>query len=175
MEEVQIVVRRGLASLEKEIRKKHKITGTRVDCRIEDDEIIFIFSAGNEQMPSNIAKHKKGSKSRPVNRAGVMHPTSTATISIKKRRKKVKRRRMRTRSWKVIASFTNSFGQKARVYEPFVEVLQNEGLSQREQKMAVEKILRSNKNNPTEDSVDYFLNNTLEYLKSIENNRRTKS
>jgi len=61
---------------------------------------------------------------------------------------------------------TNSRGQHRTIYKPFVDALRESNLSYEAQKAAVEKILKSNKNRPSETSIQYFLENTLEYLKS---------
>lgn len=72
---------------------------------------------------------------------------------------------MKTRGWESIARITNSRGQKCTIYRPFVEALNNSELTNEEQKRLVEKILRSNRNRPSEGSIQYFLENTLEYLR----------
>jgi hypothetical protein len=71
---------------------------------------------------------------------------------------------MKTRGWDVVARITNSKGQYCAIYKPLVEALQNPKLTIEEQKKAVEGILKSNRNRPTETSIQYFLENTLEYL-----------
>ena len=71
---------------------------------------------------------------------------------------------MKTRGWEVVARFTNSKGQYCAVYKPFVEALQDPKLTFDERKKVVERILRSNRNRPSETSIQYFLENTLEYL-----------
>ena len=73
---------------------------------------------------------------------------------------------MKTREWE-IGRITNSKGQKCSIYKPFVDALQNPNLTNEEQKKVVEEILRSNRNRPSETSIQYFLENTLEYLKEI--------
>ena len=72
---------------------------------------------------------------------------------------------MKTRGWEVVARITNSKGQNCAIYKPFVDALQNQKLPIDEQKKLVEGILRSNRNRPSETSIQYFLENTLEYLK----------
>jgi hypothetical protein len=74
---------------------------------------------------------------------------------------------MKTRGWQIVARITNSKGQKCTIYKPFVDALQDPKLAIEEQKKLVEKILRSNRNRPSEASIQYFLENTLEYLNSI--------
>lgn len=65
----------------------------------------------------------------------------------------------------MVARITNSKGQKCTIYEPFVDALSNPKLTSQEQKRIVEQLLKSNRNRPSEDSIQYFLENTLEYLR----------
>jgi hypothetical protein len=71
---------------------------------------------------------------------------------------------MKTRGWAVVGRITNTKGQKCTIYEPFVNALKI-AIPETEQKLAVAKILKSNGNRPSEPSIRYFLENTLEYLK----------
>ena len=72
---------------------------------------------------------------------------------------------MKTRGWAVVGRITNSKGQKCSIYKPFVDALQSQKLTIEEQKKKVESILKANRNKPSEESIQYFLENTLEYLK----------
>lgn len=72
---------------------------------------------------------------------------------------------MKTRGWEVVGKMTNSRGLTAVIYKPFVEALKAGDLTPAEQRTVVARILRSNGNHPEDASVDYFLNNTLEYLR----------
>lgn len=83
----------------------------------------------------------------------------------KPRRRRGKRNRIKTRGWNVIAKITNSKGLKANIYEPFVKALEGKELSKTEQRKIVKDIIISNGNDPKSESVDYMLENTLEYLK----------
>jgi hypothetical protein len=78
---------------------------------------------------------------------------------------------MKTRGWQVVARTTNSKGQKCSIYKPFVDALKNTELPLDERKKIVEGILRSNRNRPSEESIQYFLENTLEYLKKPPENQ----
>ena len=98
-----------------------------------------------------------------VERADDLHPSKNPH---RKRRAHRRRNRMRTRGWDIIARITNSKGQHCAIYKPFVEALQKPNLTIGEQKRLVEGILRSNRNKPSEVSVQYFLENTIEYLQS---------
>jgi hypothetical protein len=80
------------------------------------------------------------------------------------RRSRRRRNRVKTRGWKVLAKIVNSKGLLANVYEPFVLALKNSQVSRSEQKKIVRQIILQNGNNPTDESVEYFLTNTLEYL-----------
>lgn len=75
---------------------------------------------------------------------------------------------MKTRGWEVIDRMTNSKGQKCAIYKPFVDAIQNPSLSREGQREVVKKILRKNRNRPSETSIQYFLENTLEYLEKKE-------
>lgn len=71
---------------------------------------------------------------------------------------------MKTKGWEVVARITNSKGQYCAIYKPFVEALQDPKLTIEEQKKIVEAVLKTNRNRPAEASIQYFLDNTLEYL-----------
>jgi len=71
---------------------------------------------------------------------------------------------MKTRGWDVVAKFVNSRGQSCTIYRPFYDTLSSRKFKPREAYSAVRDILVSNGNNPKPSSVEYFLNNTLEYV-----------
>jgi len=71
---------------------------------------------------------------------------------------------MKTRGWEVLDRIVNSKGQKCAIYKPFVDALR-QPMEAGDQRVTVAKILKSNDNRPTETSISYFLENTLEYLK----------
>ena len=64
-----------------------------------------------------------------------------------------------------MATVTNSLGQRVRIYSVFTEALKDKQLSRTEQRKVVENLMRANGNVPTRDQVDYFLGNTLEFLR----------
>lgn len=72
---------------------------------------------------------------------------------------------MKTRGWNIISKMTNSRGQTTTIYEPFVLALRDSKLSKSEQRKRVVGILRANGNRPGPVSIEYYLSNTLEYLK----------
>ena len=94
-------------------------------------------------------------------------PETESTVEQKKSRSRKrlrKRNRIKTRGWKVLGQITNSRGLKANVYEPFVEALRDLEITRSEQKKIVRQIMIGNGNNPTDESVEYHLDNTLEFI-----------
>ena len=64
----------------------------------------------------------------------------------------------------MIAKITNSNGLVANIYEPLMKALEGREITKSEQRKIVRQLLIANGNNPSEESVDYFMSNTLEYL-----------
>jgi hypothetical protein len=91
-------------------------------------------------------------------------PVQTATRPQRARRRRRRRNRIKTRGWKVVAKIRNSKGLVANVYEPMVQALEGRQVVRSEQRRVVRQLIVSNGNDPSEESVDYFLDNTLEYL-----------
>lgn len=86
----------------------------------------------------------------------------------RQRRHRKRRNRVKTRGWKVVSSISLPNGMKSKIYEPFVIALKDDQLSRYAQKKVVKDIIIANGNSsPTEGSIDYFLENTLAYLKSM--------
>jgi hypothetical protein len=144
-EEVMTVVKIPIAEIEETVRAKHVLPKLLVDVRVEEDVLVLCFSDESKseedsQLPNS-----------PVR---------------KRRRTHRRRNRMKTRGWETVARITNSKGQKCTVYKPFVDALRDPKLTAEEQEAAVMRILKSNRNKPSETSVQYFLQNTLEYLHS---------
>jgi len=144
--EVFTVVKVPLSEIEESIRLKHKLPEVLTDVQVEGDSLVLYFRDKPSGGYAQESLETSGSRAK------------------KKRRVHRKRNRMRTRGWDIVARITNSKGQKCAIYEPFVNAL-NIPLPEAEQKLAVAKILRSNGNRPSETSIQYFLENTLEYLK----------
>jgi hypothetical protein len=144
--EVFTIVKVPLSEIEESIRLKHKLPEVLTDVQVEGDSLVLYFR--DKPSAGYVQESIETSRSRAK----------------KKRRVHRKRNRMRTRGWDIVARITNSKGQKCAIYKPFVNVL-NVPLPEAEQKLAVAKILRSNGNRPSETSIQYFLENTLEYLK----------
>jgi hypothetical protein len=146
-EEVLTLVKIPVKEIEEWIRSKHLLPRDLVDCRIEEDSLLLYFSEES-------ALEMKENSSLPE-------------VTTRRRRKaRRKRNRMRTRGWEVVARIENSKGQRCSVYRPFVDALHDSELTPEEQRASVEKILRSNRNRPSNSSVQYFLENTLEYLQN---------
>ena len=146
-EEVITIVKIPIAEIEQTVRAKHVLPKLLVDARIEEDTLILCFSE----------------ESKSECREALL---SQDNLAHKRRRAHRKRNRMKTRGWEIVDRITNSKGQKCAIYKPFVDALSKPDLTIEEQKAAVTKILRSNRNRPSEESVRYFLENTLEYSQS---------
>lgn len=147
-EEMQIILKKPLTEIENELKKKHNIIAKCSNVKIEDESLIFTFEF-DDTSDIPILDDRKSMKHRTKNR--------------------LKRNRMKTRGWKIVAKFKNSLGQTVNIYEPFAEALKNKELSRSEQVRATKKILESNENSPSRSSIQYFLDNTLEYLKNSGN------
>jgi len=145
-EQVITLVKIPIKEIEEWIRTKHILPTVLSDFRLEESNLVLYFH--EEEMPEKVIE---GTSPKPRSR---------------QRRARKKRNRMKTRGWQVVARITNSKGQKCAIYKPFVDALQDPKLAVEEQKKVVERILRSNRNRPSEATIHYFLENTLEYLKS---------
>ncbi|MGA3290870.1 MAG: hypothetical protein ABSD42_11600 [Candidatus Bathyarchaeia archaeon] len=149
-EEVLTIVKIPLSEIEESIREKHTLPSKLTDVHIEGDNLVLSFT---EEEPDTLEREEK----QPV--------SPIIQDSQRKRRPRKKRNRMKTRGWNVAARITNSRGQKCTIYKPFVDALQDSKLSLEEQRKKVEEIIRANRNKPSEESINYFLENTLEYLR----------
>jgi hypothetical protein len=150
-EEVLTVVKIPLSEIEESLREKHTLPSKLADAHIEGEHLVLSFTDEGQNVSEKEEKHSI----LPI-----------IQNHQRKRRLRKKRNRMKTRGWAVVGRITNSKGQKCSIYKPFVEALQNQQLAVEEQRRKVESILKSNKNRPSEESVQYFLDNTLEYLKA---------
>jgi hypothetical protein len=145
-EEVFTMVRVPVKEIEESLRAKHALPRLLSEVRVDGDTLVFYFSGEVEPIAAiDHASHLIGNRRR--------------------RRARRKRNRMKTRGWDVVGRMTNSKGQQCTIYKPFVYALRAPNLSYEAQKAAVEKILKSNRNKPSEASIQYFLENTLEFLK----------
>jgi len=143
-EEVLTVVKIPISDIEQTIRVNHVLPKLLVEVRIDEGTLILSFS--DEPKAEEDFDSFDG-------------------VSRKRRRAHRRRNRMKTRNWEIVARITNSKGQKCSIYRPFVDALRDSSLGVEEQKAIVARILRSNRNKPSEESVRYFLENTLEYLR----------
>jgi len=146
-EEVLTLVKIPITEIEKSLRAKHILPRALIDFRIDGDTLILSFK--NEQ-----ESRKEGTL------------FSSYNVIRRKRRAHRRRNRMKTRGWEKVASFVNSRGQSCTIYKPFVDALRTPGLALEEQKALVTRILKSNRNKPSTTSIQYFLENTLEYLRN---------
>jgi hypothetical protein len=152
-EEIRTIVKIPLSEIAESIKEKHNLTSKLKDAQIEGDSLLLHFVEEEQEAEQEILQVLPNiQKSRR-----------------KRRRPRKKRNRMKTRGWQVVARITNSKGQKCSIYKPFVDAFENQQLTAEEQRKKVESILRANKNKPSEGSIQYFLENTLEYLQKRTN------
>jgi hypothetical protein len=154
-DQVRIVVRRSIAGLEEEIRRRHAISSKLLEVSIEKDAVLFTFAKGQ---PSDVAPMKRPKSSYPD---GIRIETQQEG---RRRRKRRVRNRIKTKGWDVLAKIINSRGQTCTIYRPIYEALHQEGLNKRDSYAVVRRILVANGNDPSPSSVEYFLENTLEYI-----------
>lgn len=148
-EEILTIVRIPLSEIAESIKEKHVLPPKLTNARIEEDNLVLSFT---EEGQETIETGETAFSTAAKNPHG-------------KRRVGKKKNRMKTRGWTVVARMTNSKGQKCSIYKPFVDALQNQQFTAEEQRKKVESILRANRNRPSAESIEYFLGNTLEYLK----------
>ena len=148
-EEVLTLVKIPLSQIEQSVRSKHTLPDALVDVRLEADSLVLYFAE----------------KPKAETVAAYAQDSSIINVKRKKRRARRKRNRMKTRGWEIVSSMVNSKGQTCAIYKPFVEALK-QPMPPADQKLIVAKILRSNGNRPSETSIAYFLENTLEYLRA---------
>jgi len=147
-EEVLTLVKIPITEIEEWIRAKHVLPKFLTNFSIEGNALVLYF------------------RKEPDSEKHLDFPKANNLVS-RRRRAHRRRNRMKTRGWQVVARMTNSKGQKCAIYKPFVEALQGrKTLTLEEQRKIVEKILRSNRNRPSDTSIHYFLENTIEYLRN---------
>lgn len=168
LDEIRIVVRRPLAEIERDIRSTLSIDGALLEVSIEKEAVVFAFAPSLQPSGRSRSASLKTSEvraSKPANPAA-------AEPQVRRRRKRRVRHRTKTRGWPIVAKFINSRGQSCSIYKPMFEALVNEQLPRKQAQAVVREILESNGNKPSSDSIDYYLDNTLEY---IQKSRRTAS
>jgi hypothetical protein len=163
-EEVLTVVRVPLAELAESVRSRNRLTGSLVDAKLEGDVLTLYYTLLDSGQTEDA-----GGKYEVGNLPVITIEPAAAGGQPRKRRRRAhaKRRRMKTRGWTVVARITNSRGQKSAVYKPFVEALSGKSASKVEQRTIVAEILRSNGNRPSQESIEYFLQNTLDYVRQL--------
>jgi len=148
-EEVLTLVKIPITEIEEWIRARHVLPKFLTNFSIEGNVLVLHFG-----------KEPDSEKQSDLPKANNLIP--------RRRRAHRRRNRMKTRGWQIVARMTNSKGQKCAIYKPFVEALQDRTLNPEDQKDLVEKILRSNRNRPSDTSIQYFLENTIDYLRNQE-------
>jgi hypothetical protein len=143
-EQILTLVRIPISDVVDWIRTKHFLPSVLKEFHIEEETLVLYFGESEELQREQDSQLLRS--------------------HVQKRRARRRRNRMKTRGWEVTARITNSKGQYCAIYKPFVEALQDPKLTIDEQKKVVEGILKSNRNRPAEASIQYFLENTLEYL-----------
>ncbi len=153
--EIVTLVRLPISEAVDMLRQRHKITETFSEVRLEDEYLAFYFVH-----PSSQSDPVHSTSAAPRGEASVVRRNAP-----RQRRARKRRNRMRTHGWPIVAKIENARGQTAVVYKPFVDALSKPGLPKREQRATVREILRANGNKPSTASIEYFLTNTLEYMK----------
>ena len=166
-EEIVTLVRMSISELVEELRKRHRIQDPLGDVRLEEDSLTFYFLKPTKSVvgPRTDAIGRQGSTVTAEVSQIALDRDAPVVKGKRRRRARKKRNRMRTRGWPIVSKMKNIKGQTVVIYKPFVEALGSLNLSRTEMKGVVAKILRENGNRPSEASIDYFLENTLEYLK----------
>ncbi|SRR6266571_5804489 len=155
---IATVVRVPLEEIVQAIKQRNHITDPFDEVRVEDDCLTFYFSR-ERGGPAVVL-------TPAISRIERVSVEELPTPKRSRRRARKRRNRMKTRGWDVVTKIVTPKGQTAVVYKPFVEALSEPGLSVREKRSRVQGILRANSNKPSPGSVDYFLENTLQYLAS---------
>jgi hypothetical protein len=158
-DEVRIVVRRSLAEIERDIRSTLSIRGALLDVSIEKDAVVFAFAPSRPAVDSEPGSAAIASvvTSKPGDAVGTEQ-------QLRRRRKRRVRHRTKTRGWPIVAKFTNSRGQSCAIYKPMFDALTEETLPRRQALAVVREILESNGNKPSPSSIEYYLDNTLEFI-----------
>lgn len=134
------------------LQSQHDVDLSGVEPYIAGDHLVFAVQVSSDKSnPTESAGGTESSIGRLPRGSGI-------------RRTRRKRNRIKTRGWKVVGKIKNSQGLVANIYEPFVTALKGGTMTRAEQQKAVREIIVRNSNHPTEESVDYYLENTLEYL-----------
>lgn len=147
------MVSKPLTDIETELRRKYRLSQALLGVSIEKEEILFTFAGEN---------HSQDARSSEVTTT-VGASSSTPNLGRRRRKRRI-RNRTKTRGWDVVAKMKNSRGQTCTIYRPFVDALSESHLARREAYSTVRKIITQNGNDPNPATVEYFLDNTIEYL-----------
>lgn len=134
------------------LKRQHGVELSTVEPYIDGEFVVFAV-----QVPAEVELDGSGAKPIVAETALVIRPRLT-------RRTRRKRNRVKTRGWEVVGKITNAQGLVANVYRPFVDALRDRPIARSEQRKIVRQIMVQNGNRPTEASVDYYLDNTLQFL-----------
>ena len=130
------------------LKREYGIDLAGVDPYLENDHVVFAVIVDESGMRPATKRVQSQTERRPA----------------RARRRKRRRNRIRTRGWNVVAKIQNSKGLVANIYEPLVKALDRREIAKSEQRKVVRQLLIANGNDPSEESVEYFLTNTLEFL-----------
>ncbi len=171
-EEVLVVVKIPIQPLAEDVRSRNNLDEELFDVKLEEDNIVLFFKRPLHSQTAQVemittAPTSAASVARFATTPKIKNVSRPESSGKTRRRRRSARNRMKTRGWQVVAKIVNSKGQTAIVYKPFVDGLFGKQLTPAQQRLVVGEILRSNGNDPTEASIEYFLTNTLEYLMQV--------
>jgi hypothetical protein len=157
-EEIHIVVRKPLADIEQDVRRKFGVATALLNASLEPDALVLTFSGIRQ------AKHSQPLEIALGPNAAASVGTGVGNPGHRRRSKKRARQRTKTRGWDVVGKFVNSKGLRCTIYRPMYDALRGKKIRRREAYSAIRQILMANGNNPKPSTVEYFLDNTLEFL-----------
>jgi hypothetical protein len=143
----------------RELARRNSVNGSFVEARLEGDTLSIFLKPYDRNAPAKATGEETAITQSEFGTKGGFVKTSHVH-----RYDGRLRNRMRTRGWNVVGKVTNKYGAKSNVYHPFVEALKDVNVSRAEQRSIVARILRANGNDPSANSIEYFLDNTLEFL-----------
>jgi len=159
--DLMYVISVKVEDLVSELTRRNSVQGTLVDVRLDRDVLSIYLKPLDRGLGDVASDDSQSSVSQSIAPTAIV---SKPASRIRRPRAGRVRNRMMTRGWDVVGQVVNKYGQKSNVYHPFVEALNDATLSRTDQRAVVSKILRANGNSPSPDSIDYFLEKTLQYL-----------
>lgn len=160
-EEVRTSIRVPIQAVAEALRARHELTDELVNVRLEGDTVVFEFKRTapvDSSFVSTVSMVREVTHEGPSNGAQPIRPKPE-----QRQRKQARRNRMKTKGWAVVAKIDTARGHTAMVYEPLVKELERP-LSPTQQRAIVGRLLRENGNDPSEASIEYYLQSTLEYI-----------